>query len=873
MRHPPCGGTAAFTALGVREMVEMERIPKAFWSTEPAELLRRLRTTRDGLTSDEAADRLEQFGPNLLRRRERVSTLSLLLAQFRSPIILLLLIAAVLSIFLGEATDAVIIIAIIGVSGLLGFWQERGANRAVEKLLAMVRVTTTALRDGAEKEVAVEETVPGDVVLLNAGAVVPGDCRILESKDLFVNEAALTGETYPIEKGPGSLPAETPLAKRTNSLFLGTHVVSGEARAVVVRTGAGTEFGGISKHLGARPPETEFETGVRQFGYFLLVVTIILVAAIFVINVVLDRPILDSFLFSLALAVGLTPQLLPAIISINLAHGARRMAAQEVIVKRLASIENFGSMNVLCCDKTGTLTEGVLQVHAALDVEGNESERVLFDAYLNAALETGFVNPFDQAIRAHRQFDISGYRKLDEIPYDFNRKRLSILVAHEGESLMVTKGSIYGVFDACTTAELGSGRIVDLAEVRPAIEERADALGDEGFRVLGVAYRRLGGQKRIEKSDEAGMTLLGLIAVFDPPKPEVKGAIERLGALGVTLKVISGDSAAVARHVAQVVGLRNPDVLTGTEVRKIDDEALAERIAEIEVLAEIEPDQKERIIVALKKAGQVVGYIGDGINDAPAIRAADVGLSVDQAVDVAKAAADIVLLRKDLGTLADGVREGRRTFANTMKYVFMATSANFGNMFSMAGASLFLPFLPLLPGQILLTNLLTDFPEMTIATDSVDAEIIEKPRRWDIKFIRRFMSRFGLLSSVFDYLTFGALILLLNATVDLFRTGWFVESVVSASTIVLVIRSRRPLFKSRPGRLLTIATLAVIATAVILPYTPIAEPIGFRPMPGIFLAMLAGIVALYVAGAELVKRRFYRNTAFGGGVPSPGPPA
>jgi len=851
----------------------MERVPTAFWSTEPAELLRLLGTKREGLASDEAADRLERFGPNRLRGRERVSTLSLLLAQFRSPIILLLLFAAVLSGFLGQATDAVVIVIIIGVSGLLGFWQERGANRAVERLLAMVRVTTTALRDGVGKEIAVEDTVPGDVVLLSAGAVVPGDCRILESKDLFVDEAALTGETYPIEKGPGTLPAETPLAKRANSLFMGTHVVSGVARAVVVRTGAGTEFGGISKHLGARPPETEFEAGVRKFGYFLLVVTIVLVAAIFVINVILDRPLLDSFLFSLALAVGLTPQLLPAIISINLAHGARRMAEQEVIVKRLASIENFGSMNVLCCDKTGTLTEGELQVHAALDVEGNESERVLFDAYLNAALETGFVNPFDQAIRAHRQFDISGYRKLDEIPYDFTRKRLSILVAHEGESLMITKGSIHGVLDACTTAELGGGRIVDLAEVRSAIEERTDALGDDGFRVLGVAYKRMGNQKRIGKDDEAGMTLRGVIAVFDPPKSDVKGAIERLGALGVTLKVISGDTAAVARHLAKVVGLRNPDVMTGAEVRKIDDEALADRVAAIEVLAEIEPDQKERIIVALKKAGQVVGYIGDGINDAPAIRAADVGLSVDKAVDVAKAAADIVLLRKDLGTLADGIREGRRTFANTMKYVFMATSANFGNMFSMAGASLFLPFLPLLPGQILLTNLLTDFPEMTIAADSVDPEMVERPRRWDIRFIRRFMIRFGLLSSVFDYLTFGALILVLHAPVDLFRTGWFVESVVSAAAIVLVVRSRRPFFKSRPGGLLMIATLAVIGAAIVLPYTPIAGPIGFRPVPGIFLAMLAGIVALYVAGAELVKWRFYRTAADDGGGASPGPPA
>jgi Mg2+-importing ATPase len=840
----------------------MNEIGKAFWGIPASELLQQLDTTPQGLRGEDAQRRLREFGPNLLKPKKPSDALALLLAQFKSPIILILLFAAGLSLFLHDPADALIILTIVFVSGLLGFWQERGAANAVEKLIALVQIKGIVLRDGNSKEIPVEEIVPGDVIVLSAGGNIPGDCLILESKDLFVNEAALTGETYPAEKMVGVLVPETPLSQRANVLFMGTHVVSGTAKAVVVRTGTETEFGKVSERLKLRPPETEFERGVRRFGYFLMEVTLMLVIAIFAINVYLARPILDSFLFSLALAVGLTPQLLPAIISINLAHGAKRMAHEKVIVKRLASIENFGSMNVLCSDKTGTLTEGVVRVHAALDVNGNESEKVLFYAYLNAFFETGFASPIDEAIRTHRQFDVSGYLKLDEVPYDFVRKRLSVVVSKDDRHLMVTKGALQNVLAVCSSAETSNGTIVELAAVQERIQERFEEPSKGGKRTLGVACRDMGSDSLITKDNETDMTFLGFLAVFDPPKPGIGETLSRLKRLGVSLKLITGDNHLVASTVSQQIGLSELHILSGPDLRQMSDEALLQQVNDVDVFAEVEPNQKERIIIALRKAGNVIGYMGDGINDASALHAADAGISVDSAVDVTKEAADIVLLEKDLEVLVQGVQEGRRTFANTIKYVFMATSANFGNMFSMAGASLFLSFLPLLPKQILLTNLMTDFPEMAIATDTVDSQMVEQPRRWSIGFIRKFMMTFGILSSVFDYLTFGVLLLVLHASTDLFRTGWFVESVTSASLIVLVIRSRKPFFKSMPGRYLLVATLIIVGVTLILPFTPLAVLFGFRPLPMLFLAVLGGIVVAYILTAEIVKRLFYRRVAF-----------
>lgn len=830
-----------------------------FWSPPLPELLRRLDTSLEGLTSEEAHQRLIRFGANHLRRKSRLRKAVLLLSQFKSPIVLILLSAAGLSLFLGNATDAVIILAIVLVSGLLGYWQERSASHAVERLLAVVRLTAEVLRDGTVREIAIEEIVPGDMLLLSAGAGVPGDCRLLESKNLFMDEATLTGETYPIEKSAGVFASDTPLNQRTNCVWMGTHVISGSARALVVRTGKGTEFGGIAQRLTLRPPETEFERGVRLFGYLLLEVTLVLVIAIFAINVALARPVLDAFLFSMALAVGLTPQLLPAIISINLAHGAKRMARQKVIVKRLAAIENFGSMDVLCCDKTGTLTEGVVRLHSAIDAEGKESECVLLHAYLNAVFESGFLNPVDEAIRRHRVFDVSGYRKLDEEPYDFVRKRLSILVAHGNRRFIVTKGALPSVLSVCSSVDSAGGIPLSMDTRRDSLLERFADLSRSGFRVIGIASREIVGESKITKDDECGMTFLGFLVLYDPPKAGIAETLSSLTRLGVSFKLVTGDHHLVAAHLSEQIGLPSPHVLTGADLRRMSDEALLSQVDQVHVFAEVEPNQKERIILALKKAGHVVGYGGDGINDASALHAADVGISVESAVDVAKEAADIVLLDKDLGVLVDGVREGRVTFANTLKYVFMATSANFGNMFSMAGASLFLPFLPLLPKQILLTNFLTDIPEMTIATDRVDDELIQRPRRWGIQYIKEFMLTFGLVSSVFDYLTFAVLVLVLHAGTEQFRTGWFIESVVSAAMIVLVIRTRRPFFHSRPAKGLFLATVGIVALTLALPFTPLGGIFGLAPLRWSFLAALMGIVVLYMVSAEAVKKMFYAH--------------
>jgi Mg2+-importing ATPase len=830
-----------------------------FWSLPVTALFQELQVSSTGLASSDAHARLAQYGFNRLRAKRRTAALALFLGQFKSPIVLILLFAAALSLFLQDATDASIILTIVFISGLLGFWQEQGATDAVEKLLAIVQVRASVLREGTRREIPLEEIVPGDLIIVSAGDVIPGDCAILESKDLFVDEATLTGETYPVDKQSGVVPPGTPLNRRTNTLFMGTHVVSGKATALVVHTAAATEFGKVSAKLRLRAPETEFERGVRHFGYLLMEMTLILVIAIFAINVYLARPVLESFLFSLALAVGLTPQLLPAVITINLAHGAKRMARDKVIVKRLAAIENFGSMNMLCCDKTGTLTEGQVRVHAWEDIAGRESEKVLFHAYLNAALETGFVNPIDAAIRAHRSWDLSGCQKLDEIPYDFVRKRLSVLVQKDGVNLLITKGAVANVLEVCIAAQQSDGLVFDLDRERTAIERRFELYGDRGFRALGIACRDVGAATQITKEHEAGMTFLGFLVFTDPVKPGVADAIHDLRRLGISLKIISGDNRRVASHVSAEVGLIGANILTGPELRETGDDALLALVRDVDVFAEVEPNQKERIIIALKKAGNVVGFMGDGINDASALHAADVGISVDGAVDVAKEAADIVLLEKNLKVLAGGVQEGRTTFANTLKYVFMATSANFGNMFSMAGASLFLPFLPLLPKQILLTNLLTDLPEMAIATDNVDDDWIQEPRRWDVRFIRRFMILFGIVSSVFDYLTFGVLLFVLNADVEQFRTGWFIESVLSASLIVLVIRSRRPFLRSKPGRALLSATLAVMAVTCLFPYLPLAGEFGFTPVPLKFLWILVLILVLYIFAAEAAKRIFYRR--------------
>src|SRR5664280_1614890 len=638
-----------------------------FWSVSTTESLGKFQTTITGLTSDEAKKRLTDFGANRLKPQRRSNAFTLLISQFKSPIILILLFATILSLFLHNIVDASIILAIVLISGLLGFWQEHGASDAVAKLLAIVQIKTAVLRDGGQQDINIEDVVPGDIVVLRAGDIVPGDCLLLESKDLFVDEAMLTGETFPVEKVVAVLAADTALSKRINSVWMGTHIVSGSAKALVTLTGKNTEFGKVSERLKLKPPETEFERGIRRFGYFLGEVTLFLVVIIFAINVYLHRPVLESFLFSLALAVGLTPQLLPAIISINLAHGAKKMAQKKVIVKRLASIENFGSMNVICSDKTGTLTEGTVQVESALDVNGEANDKVFLFAYINAFYETGFTNPIDQAILNYRKIDLSDYRKQDEIPYDFLRKRLSISVIQGNTHLMLTKGALTNILEVCSSAETNEGTIVDIQSVKDKIQKHFEEFSNNGFRTLGIAYKNLPEDKPINKSDEKDMTFIGFLTLFDPPKPNIIDTITSLKSLGVSLKIITGDNHLVAASISKKMGLSDNKIISGPELRQMSDGALLRSVGSVDVFAEIEPNQKERIIVAMKKAGNVVGYMGDGINDASALHAADVGISVDTAADVAKDAADIVLLEKDLAVLIEGVREGRTTFANTLK--------------------------------------------------------------------------------------------------------------------------------------------------------------------------------------------------------------
>jgi P-type Mg2+ transporter len=831
---------------------------ESFWSVPLEELLQSFSTGPNGLTAAEAKRRLRVDGPNRLRTSKRTDALTLLLAQFKSPLILILLAAAGLSFFLSESIDAVIIIAIVLLSSLLGFWQEKRAADAVEGLLNIVRMDATVLRDGVPINVPVDEVVAGDVCVLNAGDIIPGDATLLESKDLFVDEAALTGESYPAEKTTCALPQDTPLIRRANSLFMGTHVISGAARALIIRTGAHTEFGKISERLTLTPPETDFEHGVRRFGYLLTKVTLVLVVVIFGITVFLNRPVIDSFLFGLAIAVGIIPELLPAIISINLAIGAVHMARLKVIVKQLASIENLGSMNILCVDKTGTLTEGSMKFNGALDATGEASDRAAFYAYLNSSYQTGFTNPIDDAVRSRQQFDLDGYQKLDEVPYDFVRKRLSILVTHNSKHLLITKGAVSSVLDVCSSVEVPDGQR-GLTEMRPQIERLFASLGAGGFRTLGLAYKFVD-VPRIAKSDENAMTFLALLVFLDPPKEGVTEVLQDLKTLGITVKLITGDNLPVATSTARTVLGYDPSVLTGKELQTMSKVALRSRANTVDVFAEIEPNQKERIIAALRESGHTVGFLGDGINDASALHASDVGISVNTAVDVAKQAATVVLLEKDLEVLCAGVREGRRTFANTLKYIYMTTSANFGNMFSMAGAAVFLPFMPLLPKQILLNNFLSDFPAMAIATDSVDSDQLRKPQVWDIKFIRNFMIVFGIVSSVFDFLTFGALMFVLNTGPDEFRTGWFVESVMTEVLIIVVLRTWKPFYRSRMSRPLLIAMLLVLLITLALPYSPLNGLLGFTPLPLRSLMVLGLISVLYMLASEVTKWVFMRRT-------------
>jgi Mg2+-importing ATPase len=834
----------------------------AYWSLPPDRLLAELRATDKGLQQADAESRLKTYGPNALEKRHQTRALVLLLSQFKSPLVLILIFAATISIFVGEYTDALIVLAVVIGSTMLGFAQEYRAGNAVEKLRSQVTLKAKVLRGGESRSIDAEQVVPGDIALLSAGSLIPADGVLLEANDFFVNQAVLTGETFPVEKKAGQVAANASLAERTNCVFRGTSVSSGTARVLIAQTGKGTVFGQIAERLSLRPPETEFERGIQRFGYLLTQVMLVMVIVVLAVNIFLAKPPIDSLLFALALAVGLAPELLPAIISITLAHGAQTMAKRGVIVRRLNAIENFGSMDVLCTDKTGTLTEGVVRLDGALDRAGQPSTAVLGLAYLNAQFQTGLTNSLDDAIQGYAQkagLKAGAEKKIDEIPYDFVRKRLSVITANDtGARTLVTKGALDSILSICDRVQIGDDLVPLDDTQRAGIDQRYSDWSDKGFRVLGMATKTVGATSdAYSRADESALAFAGFLLFFDPPKADVQQTILDLAKRGVQLKIITGDNQKVARHVAEAVKLQIDGVLTGSALNDMRDEALWHAAERTTIFAEVDPNQKERIILALRKTGHVVGYMGDGINDAPALHAADVGISVDTAVDVAKDAADFVLLRQDLDILREGIDEGRVTFANTLKYIMTTISANFGNMFSMAGASLFLPFLPLLAPQILLNNFLSDIPGTAIAGDNVDPEWVAKPRRWNTKFIRNYMVLFGLVSSIFDFATFGVLLFIFRASPEKFRTGWFIESLMTELVIALVVRTRHVFFRSRPGKLLLVSTIIVVCITIVLPYLPFASVFGFIPLPAPLMLTVLGLTGLYVVVTEIAKKFFY----------------
>ncbi|HEV2359956.1 MAG TPA: magnesium-translocating P-type ATPase [bacterium] len=831
-----------------------------------ASLFDRVRTSDRGLTSEEARHRLDEVGPNDPTPARHKSALLELAALFANPLVLILLIASAVSGVLGEIVSASIIVIIVLLSAGLNFVQTYRARRAAEDLRARVAPTATVLRDGGWQEIPRRDVVPGDIIRLVAGDLVPADARLIEARDLHVQESALTGESMPAEKMAEAEPSAV------NAVFLGTSVVSGTARAVVTATGRATAFGDIAVRLAARAPETEFDRGSRQFGFFIMRTVFFLVLFVFLTGAALRHNPLESFLFAVALAVGLTPENLPMITAVTLGQGAVRMARLKVVVKHLSAIQNFGSIDILCSDKTGTLTSGEMVLDQRLDPRGNPSERPFVLAWLNSSFQTGIKSPLDAAILSNGsrtpsdtavprgdQADVQVYQKVDEMPFDFERRRLSVVVEKDGRRLLITKGAPEGVLALSKALEVdGAARPFD-AEARRESEAVCQRLSNDGFRVLAVAYRAVPQQDAYHAADERDLVLAGFLAFVDPP---LEDADEVLGALrrdGVTVKILTGDSEPVARHVCTQVGLDPGRCVVGDELATMNDSALAAVAERTTVFARVSPAQKNRILLALKRRGHVVGFLGDGINDAPSLHAADVGISVATGADVAKDAADIILLERSLRVLHQGILEGRKAFGNVMKYLLMGTSSNFGNMFSMAGASLFLPFLPMLPTQILLNNFLYDFAQVTIPTDNVDETLTQKPRTWNIAMIRDFMLYIGPISSIYDFLTFYVLLRIFHASQALFHTGWFVESLATQTLVLFVIRTAGNPLRSRPSGPLATTTVLVVLIGIVLPFTALAKPLGFVPVTGAFLAFVAIATTTYLLLVEAAKHRLMRS--------------
>jgi P-type Mg2+ transporter len=804
-----------------------------------------------GLSENEAGQRLNQFGKNIIGTHKRRSELLELLSHFSSPLIIILLIASVVSFSVGEMINASIIVIMLLMGVVIDYWQEHDARNAAEKLKQTVKTKVTAIRDGIEKEIAPDELCAGDLLLLNAGRIVPADCRVLFAKDFFINQSSLTGESFPCEKYSDAIPdASADLTSLDNIAFMGTSVATGTAKVLVVKTGGNTEFGKIAEKLVSREEETDFNKGMRNFGFLIMRITIVLVLFIFLVNALLKHSLLESFMFSLAVAVGLTPELLPMVMSVAMSKGSLKMAKKGVIVKKLSAIPNFGSMEVLCTDKTGTITEDKIRLIKYVDAAGNSDEYLFLLAYLNSHFQTGIKNPLDDAVLSHKQLDISGYHKTDEVPFDFSRKRMSVVVENEKKHLLICKGAPEEIFKAC----IDENKMIEQAN------RQYEMLSADGFRVLAIAVKEVQQQAKFSKQDEQQLALKGFIAFLDPPKEDADETIAELAKIGVEVKIITGDNHLVTQKVCQQIGLTVKGVMQGYEMEHLTDDALSKRVLNTTIFARFSPDQKNRVIVALKTYHHAVGYMGDGINDAPSLKTADIGISVNTATDVAKEAADIILTKKDLLVLKEGILEGRKTFGNTMKYILMGLSSNFGNMFSVAAATLFLPFLPMLPAQILINNFLYDTSQITIPSDNVDESYIQKPQRWNLKMIRNYMLIFGLVSSAFDLVTFYLLYKYFAVSEAQFRTGWFMESLATQILVVFIIRTNHlPFIQSRPGKFLVLSTLGCLIAGWVLPYLAIGKLTGFEPLPPNIVFFIIAVVVTYLFCAELVKRFIYRR--------------
>ncbi len=812
-----------------------------------------------GLSSEAAESRLTQFGPNEPAPRKRHSILTDLFRAFLNPLILILLIAAIVSAFLGEAVDAWIIVAIVTMSTALDVSQTYSSQRAIERLHESVAPTATVLRDGNWTEIARRDLVPGDVIRLSAGDLVPADARLLLARDLYLQQSALTGESLPAEKEASGEPASTSADAR-NMVFLGTSIVSGTATAEVVATGVHTAFGEIAVRLAARPEETAFDVGLHKLSNLLARTILFLVLFLVIVSITLHRDPLQSLLFAVALAVGLTPAFLPMITSVTLSKGAVAMAHKKVIVKHLSAIQNFGSIDVLCSDKTGTLTAGKTALDRSLDPFGNVSQRPLSLAYLNSKFETGIRSPLDEAILQRVQpgteeyTRAEDYTRCDEIPFDFERRRLSIVVESHEQRMLITKGAPEGMYYLFSGYEV-NGQVHPADEAAIAtFQKTVNDLSNDGFRVIAVAYADVEKPGDYSAADEQNLNLVGYLTFFDPPLPDAAEALSALEDDGVDIKIISGDNELVTRHVCSQVGIEPGKIVTGEEIDHMVDEALANVAEKTKVFARISPVQKNRILHALKHNGHTVGFMGDGINDAPSLHAADVGISVASAADVARDAAYIILLEPGLRVLHEGILEGRKAFGNVMKYLLMGTSSNFGNMFSMAAASLFLPFLPMLPTQILLNNFLYDAAQITIPTDRVDETYLLSPDRWDIALIRNFMVFIGPISSIFDFLTFYVLLRVFYAGEIFFHTGWFVESLATQMLVLFIIRTSKNPLRSRPSLPLLATSLMVIAIGILLPFSPLAQLLGFTPLPATYFIFLVAATIIYLLLVEVAKR-------------------